>query len=106
MKFSIFLDLSKAFDTIDQQILLKKCSHYGIKKIALKLFESYLTNRTQFIELNGVLLNTLPISTGVPQGSILGPFLFLIYINYIPQATTQFNCIMYADDTTFFSTFL
>ena len=69
--FNIFLDLPKPFDTIDHQTLLNK-----LKQKGLKLLESYLTNRTQFVEFTGVLSNTIHISTGVPQGSILGSLLF------------------------------
>ena len=75
----IFLDLSKAFDTIDHDIMLIKLEHYGIDGIHLQLLQNYLTNRKQYVKLNEVNSNLLPINTGVPQGSILGPLLFIIY---------------------------
>ena len=75
---NIFLDLSKAFDTLDHTILLDKLLYYGIRSTAYNLLRSYLTNREQFVELNDTASKTLPIVTGVPQGSILGPLLFLI----------------------------
>ncbi len=83
---NVFLDLSKAFDTINHIILLEKLKYYGIDGIALKLMESYMTNRTQYVEIDGVKLDLLNLSTGVTQGSIIGPLLFIIYINDI--ATT------------------
>ena len=73
---SIFLDLSKAFDTLNHTILLDKLFYYGIRSTALKLLGSYLSNRVQFVKLNDVNSDILPIVTGVPQGSILGPLLF------------------------------
>ena len=73
---NIFLDLSKAFDTLDHTILLDKLLYYGIRSTAYNLLRSYLTNREQFVELNDTASKTLPIVTGVPQGSILGPLLF------------------------------
>ena len=99
--FAIFLDFSKAFDTLDHEILLYQLKYYGIKDKALFLFRNYLTNRRQYTELGGVKSNLSSIKTGVPQGSILGPLLFLLYINDIADITKHLKIIIYADDTTF-----
>ncbi len=96
----VFLDLSKVFDTINHTILLEKLKYYGIDGIALKLMESYMTNRIHQLEIDGVKSDLLNLSTGVPQGSILGPLLFIIYINDIANASKLFDFIIYADDTT------
>ena len=101
---NIYLDLSKAFDTIDHSILIDKLQFYGIKGTNLNLFHSYLTNRKQYTEIDDLKSSILPIQTGVPQGSILGPLLFILYINDFPQASKLFDFIMYADDTTLAST--
>jgi len=98
----IFIDLSKAFDTIDHKLLLKKMEFYGIRGIALQWFTSYLTNRKQFVSVNNVDSNLLPITCGVPQGSILGPLLFILYINDIINSSNLANFIMFADDTNIF----
>ena len=93
------MDLSKAFDTLDHNILLNKLKYYGLKNTELSYFQSYLTERSQYVEINGITSNVLAISTGVPQGSIFDPLLFLIYMNDIPEVSTFFKSILYADDT-------
>ena len=98
--FSIFIDLSKAFDTLNHSILLHKLHYYGFTGSAHDLIESYLSNRTQYVDINGTVSDSLMINTGVPQGSILGPLLFLIYMNDIANSSLLFNFLLYADDTT------
>ena len=97
-----FLDLSKAFDTIDHKILTDKLEHYGVRGITGEWFKSYLDDRQQFVQYRGVSSKTKYVSCGVPQGSVLGPLLFIIYINDLPSNITQANTIMYADDTTLY----
>lgn len=94
----VFIDLSKAFDTINHDILYDKLYHIGIRGVPLKLLQNYLTNRTQAVYCNSKYSLTKSISIGVPQGSILGPTLFLIYINDIINSTSKFQCTLYADD--------
>ena len=101
---NIFLDLSKAFDSLDHAILLYKLKYYGVTGTPLQLIKSYLTDRNQFVQIDNTQSSILHLKTGVPQGSILGPLLFLIYINDFPCASTYFSFIMYADDTTLSST--
>ena len=95
----IFFDLKKAFDVVKHSILLSKLKKYGINGTALKWFKSYLENRTQIVDINGVLSDELPINCSVLQGSMLGPTLFLIFINDFPLSTVM-KCLMFADDTT------
>ena len=103
LPLSIFLDLSKAFDTLDHSILLDKLKFYGISNTPLKWFQSYLRSRQQFVEFDGTCSRITFINTSVPQGSIIGPLLFLIYMNDIHTASDTFDMILYADDTNLIS---
>ena len=94
----VFLDLSKAFDTLNHDILIKKLEHLGVRGTPLIWFRNYLSNRSQFIQLNGSASTCKTILSGVPQGSILGPLLFLTYINDLPHNCDS-DTILFADDT-------
>ena len=95
----IFIDLQKAFDTVDHKILLHKLEYYGIRGIANDWIKSYLTNRKQFVTINGFDSSTNIMKFGVPQGSVLGPLLFLIYINDLHTAIKYCTTRHFADDT-------
>src|SRR6218665_1272104 len=94
----IFLDLAKTFDTVDFSILIKKLTNYGVRGIPLQWLNNYLQDRFQQVLCSGVLSELMSISCGVPQGSNLGPLLFLIYINDLPNVMSVLKIILFADD--------
>ena len=96
---SVFIDLKKAFDTVDHNILLRKLCCYDVNGNALQLLTSYLTDRTQRWHVNGVLSTEQYVSCGIPQGSILGPILFIIYVNDFPKCLQHTTPGMFAGDT-------
>ena len=95
----IFIDLKKAFDTIDHTIIIQKLEAYGLDRNAIKWFTSYLSHRSQRCNINGHLSTASQITCGVPQGSLIGPLLFLLYINDLPNSLKDGTARMYADDT-------
>lgn len=99
---AVFLDLAKAFDTVSHPILLDKLSNIGIRGLALDLFSSYLNGRSQQVKIKNTLSDTNSIEYGVPQGTVLGPILFLIYINDLLKLPVNGSIISYADDTVFY----
>ena len=98
----IFIDLSKAFDTIDHNKLVTKLERYGIRGNALQLISSYLSNRKQYVNVLDAKSDELPVEFGVPQGSVLGPLLFILYINDICNISSDGKLVLFADDTNIF----
>ena len=100
----IFLDLSKAFDTIDHTILLDKLCRYGVRGVTVNWFKHYLNDRKQFVSYNNTTSVSMKVTCGVLQGSILGPLLFILYVNDITKVSNIFKINLFADDTSLIHT--
>ena len=101
---NVYIDLSKAFDCLDHNILLSKLKFYGLSDDAIRLLQNYLSDREQYVQLGNIKSQLHGISRGIPQGSVMGPLMFNILVNDLNAATKKFDLIMYADDTTLVST--
>ena len=99
----VFIDLKKAFDTVDHGLLLAKLGHYGVRDGALALLESYLAGRSQYVVYGGVESARGDVRCGVPQGSVLGPLFFLLYVNDMVRACGGLDLVLFADDTNIFA---
>ena len=97
---NILIDYKKAFDTVNHTILIEKMFHYGIRGSTLTLIRNYLTGRKQYVAIGGVRSEVRDVTLGIPQGSCLGPLLFILYVNDFPQVSPVLNSILFADDTT------
>ena len=95
----ILVDLQKVFETLNHTVLLQKMEYIGFKESVIKWLQSYLSNRKSFVTLENVFSDVGLINCGVPQGSILGPLLFLIYVNDLTQVSNETGSYFYADDT-------
>jgi hypothetical protein len=102
VSIGVFIDLSKAFDTINHKILIDKLEHYGIRGVPLQWFKDYLSNRKQYVYYNNTASSLQTITCGVPQGSILGPLLFVLYVNDMMNCSKLLHFILFADDTNLF----
>jgi len=100
---TVCLDLSKAFDTVNHGVLIRKLAHVGVRGLSSRWFTSYLCNRTQYVRIRDSESDVRILSAGVPQGSVLGPLLFLVYINEMSNVCPDLECLHYADDTTIYA---